>query len=108
MDEDKSGKIEFGEFLSIMTKIKRGKSNGAKNSAMYDFFQSIYFYDSGMISGELGKEFDKNLTFKMNVSQFRRRQLLESMMSDNKEKKEKGTKILQNFKKQVLANSGMK
>jgi hypothetical protein len=61
-----------------------------------------------MISGELGREFDKNLTFKMNVSQFRRRQLMEAMMSENKEKKEKGTKILQNFKKQVLANSGMK
>lgn len=61
-----------------------------------------------MISGELGKEFDKNLTFKMNVSQFRRRQLLESMMSDNKEKKEKGTKILQNFKRQVLSNSELK
>ena len=44
----------------------------------------------------------------MNVSQFRRRQLMEALMSQNKEKKEKGTKILQNFKKQVLSNSGMK
>jgi len=44
----------------------------------------------------------------MNVSQFRRRQLLESMMSENKEKKEKGTKILQNFKKQVSANPDLK
>lgn len=61
-----------------------------------------------MISGELGKEFDKNLTFKMNVSQFRRRQLLQSMMSENKEKKDKGTKILQNFKRQVLSNSELK
>jgi hypothetical protein len=43
VDEDKSGKIEFGEFLSIMTKIKRGKLIGAKNSAMHDFFQSNYF-----------------------------------------------------------------
>ncbi len=61
-----------------------------------------------MISGELGKEFDKNLTFKMNVSQFRRKQLLQAMMSENKQKKQKGTKILQNFKKQVLANNGLK
>lgn len=61
-----------------------------------------------MISGELGKEFDKNLTFKMNVSQFRQRQLLQSMMSENKEKKDKGTKILQNFKRQVLSNSELK
>lgn len=61
-----------------------------------------------MISGELGKQFDKSLTFKMNVSQFRRRQLLESMMSEDKEKKEKGTKILQNFKRQVLSSEGLK
>ena len=108
MDEDGSGKIEFDEFLSIMTKIKRGKSNGLKNSAMMDFFQSTFELIEEMISGELGREFDKNLTFKMNVSQFRRRQLMEAMMSENKEKKEKGTKIMQNFKKQVLANSGMK
>lgn len=44
----------------------------------------------------------------MNVSQFRRKQLLEAMMSENKDKKEKGTKIMQNFKKQVLANSNLK
>ena len=44
----------------------------------------------------------------MNVSQFRRRQLLEAMMSENKEIKEKGNKIMQNFKKQVLANTGLK
>ncbi len=91
-----------------MTKIKRGKSNGSKSSAMMDFFQSTFVLIEEMISGELGREFDKNLTFKMNVSQFRRRQLMEAMMSENKEKKEKGTKIMQNFKKQVLANSGMK
>lgn len=44
----------------------------------------------------------------MNVSQFRRRQLLESMMSENKEKKDKGSKILQNFKRQVLSNTELK
>ena len=44
----------------------------------------------------------------MNVSQFRRRQLLEAMMSENKEIKEKGNKIMQNFKKQVLGNTGYK
>jgi len=27
-----------------MLKIKRGKSNGGKNSAMFDFFQSIFIY----------------------------------------------------------------
>ena len=40
VDLDGSGKIEFDEFLEIMLMIKRGKSGGAKNSAMFDFFQS--------------------------------------------------------------------
>lgn len=43
VDEDGSGKIEFDEFLTIMTKIKRGKST--KNSAMYDFFQSNFIFN---------------------------------------------------------------
>lgn len=30
------------------------------------------------------------------------------MMSNDKEKKDKGTKILQNFKRQVLSNSELK
>lgn len=45
VDLDGSGKIEFDEFLEIMLKIKRGKSTGAKNSAMFDFFQSILFFN---------------------------------------------------------------
>ena len=43
MDEDGSGKIEFDEFLTIIEKIKRGKST--KNSAMYDFFQSNFIFN---------------------------------------------------------------
>lgn len=34
-----------------MTKIKRGKSNGSKNSAMMDFFQSNFVFMKEMISG---------------------------------------------------------
>ena len=44
----------------------------------------IGFFIVEMSTGELGKEFDQDLTFKMNVSQFRRKQLMESMMSDSK------------------------
>ena len=59
-----------------MLKIKRGGSNGSKNSAMYDFFQSTSNNDKGMSSGQLGEEFDKDMSFKLNVSQFRRKKLL--------------------------------
>ena len=44
------------------------------------------------------------MSFKLNVSQYRRKKLLESFISENKDKKEKGTKILQSFKKQVNNN----
>ena len=61
-----------------------------------------------MSTGQLGEQFDKDMSFKLNVSQFRRKKLLESMMSENKEKKQKGYKILQNFKKQVINNNQLK
>ena len=48
------------------------------------------------------------MNFKMNVSQYRRKRLLESIMSGDKDKKERGQKIMQNFKKQVIANNTMK
>jgi len=48
------------------------------------------------------------MNFRMNVSQFRRKRLLESIMSGDKEKKERGAKIMQNFKKQVIANNSLK
>ena len=70
-----------------MLKIKRGKSGGSKNSAMFDFFQSKKICNLGMSTGQLGEEFDKDMSFKLNVSQFRRRKLLEAMMADEKDKK---------------------
>lgn len=48
------------------------------------------------------------MNFRMNVSQFRRKRLLESIMSGDKDKKERGAKIMQNFKKQVIANNNLK
>lgn len=57
-----------------------------------------------MSTGQLGEDFDKDMSFKLNVSKFRRKKLLESMMSGEKEKRDKGARILQNFKKQVINN----
>ena len=38
-------------------------------------------------------------TFRLNFSQYRRRKVLDAIMSVNKDKKDKGSKILQVFKK---------
>ena len=48
------------------------------------------------------------MNFRMNVSQYRRKRLLESIMSGDKDKKERGQKIMQNFKKQVIASNNLK
>lgn len=87
VDEDGSGKIEFDEFLSIMTSIKRGKASSGGNSAMFTFFHSNLFSKSEMSTGQLGEDFDSDLSFRLNVSQFRRRKLLDSIMSENQDKK---------------------
>jgi len=42
---------------------------------------------------------DPNIPFRLNVSQYRRRKVLDAIMSVNKDKKDKGSKILQAFKK---------
>lgn len=40
-----------------------------------------------MVSGQLGEDYDQDLSFRMNVSQFRRRKLLDSIMNDDQDKK---------------------
>lgn len=37
-----------------MLKIKRGKSKNTKNSAMFDFFQSSFYFIIEMSTGSLG------------------------------------------------------
>lgn len=48
------------------------------------------------------------MNFRLNVSQYRRKRLLESIMSGDKDKRDKGAKIMQNFKKQVVAHDDLK
>jgi hypothetical protein len=48
------------------------------------------------------------MNFRLNVSQYRRKRLLESIMSGDKDKKDRGAKIMQNFKKQVVAHDNLK
>ena len=43
-----------------------------------------------MSNGKLSDEMDENIPFKLNVSQFRRKKILDAIMSEEKDKKEKG------------------
>eukprot|EP01017_Pseudomicrothorax_dubius_P019234 TRINITY_DN2115_c0_g1_i12.p1 TRINITY_DN2115_c0_g1~~TRINITY_DN2115_c0_g1_i12.p1 ORF type:complete len:277 (+),score=93.29 TRINITY_DN2115_c0_g1_i12:50-880(+) len=93
VDEDGSGQIEFDEFLSIMSTIKNNSE--LKASPIFSFFKR-------MIDGEqLMDRMDKNIPFKLNVSQFRRKRIMDAIMSSSKEDKDSGMKILQAFKKQL-------
>lgn len=89
-----------------MSKIRKGNK---EKSAIYDFFKSKFnFIFLEMSSGNLGDDMDKNLPFRLNVSQYRRRKILDCIMTQDKEKKEKGSKILQAFKKQISGNNILK
>lgn len=61
-----------------------------------------------MSSGNLGEDMDKTLPFRLNVSQYRRRKILESIMAEDKNKKEKGNRILQAFKRQISLNPNLR
>lgn len=74
VDDDKA--IDFSEFLIIMKGAQKGMGGETSNdkNPIYDFFKSIHIhYMLEMSNGQLDKEMDKNIPFKLNVSQFRRR-----------------------------------
>lgn len=52
-----------------------------------------------MSKGQVSEEMDKSLPFKLNVSRYRRKKLLEAIKEPDK--KEKAVKILHAFKKQI-------
>ena len=43
-----------------------------------------------MSQGQLGDDMDPNIPFRLNVSHYRRRKILDAIMSANKDKKDKG------------------
>ena len=88
VDSDRSGKIEFEEFLSIL----KGK-NG--NESMTKFFR-------GIIEGHLIKD-AKDIPFKLVVSAYRRRMIMDAIMSNDHSKKEKGEKVMKAFSR-VMGN----
>ena len=89
VDFDGSGSIEFEEFLTIL-KGSRG------NAAIANFFK-------GLIEGTLIKD-AKTLPFKLVVSAFRRKMLMDSLMCRDLDRKEKGEKVMKAFAKQLSIN----
>ncbi|CAG9327407.1 unnamed protein product [Blepharisma stoltei] len=86
VDTDKSGQIEFDEFLAIL-------KGGDGSSPMADFFKQ-------MTKGTLTED-AKNLPFKLVVSSYRRKMLMEAVMTDDPNKKAKGEKIMKAYGSQL-------
>lgn len=54
-----------------------------------------------MSTGQLSDDMDKDIPFRLNVSTYRRRKILDAIMSKDSDKGNKGMKILNAFKKQI-------
>ena len=86
VDINKSGKIEFEEFLSIL-------KYGETNSPMVELFRE-------MTKGKLVEDANV-LPFNLVVSSYRRRMLMNSLMSEDPEVKSRGEKIFKAYSKQL-------
>jgi hypothetical protein len=120
VDEDGSQQIEFDEFLSIIkggntktsgsqkeesvpspTKKKQTeivaapKETVSGSQAIFDFFKKL-------TSGELKVDSeDKIIPFSIFISTYRRKKILDAMMGKTPKEREEGTRILNNYKKQL-------
>ena len=84
IDEDKSGQIEFDEFLQILkgTSKIHGEppEQSQSNEAIMKFFKSMIVTDLDMVEGKIEGN-SSNLAFKMILSQIRRDRLMKLCMS---------------------------
>jgi len=119
VDEDGSQQIEFDEFLSIIKggnskssgaappkeELSPGKKKGADQAppakeasgsqAIFDFFKKL-------TSGELKVDSeDKIIPFSIFISTYRRKKILDAMMGKTMKEREEGSRILNNYKKQL-------
>ncbi len=88
IDRDGTGEIEFDEFLLIMLAIK--KNDSRKDSTIFEFFRD-------MVNGDFSKmeEMEKGISFRLNISQYRRKKILSAIMLDeDDERKIKAQNIL--------------
>ena len=93
VDLDKSGKIEFNEFLAILRL-------GEGELPMADFFRKLS--DGSLVTDA------KVLPFKLVVINYRRVILMEALMGDNPTLKPQGEKIMRAFSKQVEVQNSRK
>lgn len=97
VDHNDNKTIEFEEFLALM--IKQTGKGGAEIEDNNQ--QPIYLFFKKMINNELTENMENDLPFKLNVSQFRRKKILDAIMSQKQDKKEQGQKILNAYKQQL-------
>jgi centrin-2 len=93
VDDDKTGEIEFNEFLLILRTLK-SYGDGTEQRGVYEFFRAI-------IRGQAA-EIDKNVPFRLGFSMYRRKRILDAIMLPESVAKEKGKRVLDNFKLQLL------
>ena len=89
VDDDGSGRIEFGEFLRIIHNKSKIKSQG--NKKITNFFKQL-------ANDKLGGDSDlKHFSFKTIMDIMRRKNLLKAFLSKNPEEKKEGEKVLKAY-----------
>ena len=89
VDDDGSGRIEFGEFLRIIHNKSKLKTQG--NKKITSFFKQL-------ASDKLGGDSDlKHFSFKTIMDIMRRKNLLKAFLSKNPEEKKEGEKVLKAY-----------
>ena len=89
VDDDGSGRIEFGEFLRIIHNKSKIKSQG--NKKITTFFKQL-------ANDKLGGDSDlKHFSFKTIMDIMRRKNLLKAFLSKNPEEKKEGEKVLKAY-----------
>lgn len=83
VDEDRSGQIEFDEFLMII----KNSDASSKNAKINKFFKD-------MSMGKLG---GKDLNFSVFVNSIKRKYMLDNFLSKKREEKQVGSRIFRNM-----------
>lgn len=93
VDDDNSKRIEFEEFLRIIHNKSRKK--GKDNANITKFFKSL-------ANNSIGNESDlQHFSFKTIIGIVRRHKLLDAFLSNNKDDKDEGEKILKAYSTMV-------